>query len=158
MVSAKFPENRFRIDGEIAENHAILVNLTASITANNSFYVKSSTFAIIKHFLARCVIILAFLSVLKFSVTLLINNNVQITVHVYATLYILILSPTMEHVCLEISKEMHLGYCLKDEQVNAISALCSGENVFAILPTGYGKSDIFGLYPKIKQKVICSLH
>ena len=27
----KFHENRFRIDGEIAENHAILVNLTASI-------------------------------------------------------------------------------------------------------------------------------
>ena len=31
MVSAKFQENRFRIDGEIAESHAILVNLTASI-------------------------------------------------------------------------------------------------------------------------------
>ena len=28
---AKFQENRFRIDGEIAENNAILVNLTASI-------------------------------------------------------------------------------------------------------------------------------
>ena len=27
----KFQENRVRIDGEIAENHAILVNLTASI-------------------------------------------------------------------------------------------------------------------------------
>ena len=31
MAFAKFRENRFRIDGEIAENHAILVNLTASI-------------------------------------------------------------------------------------------------------------------------------
>ena len=31
MAIAKFQENRFRIDGEIAENHAILVNLTASI-------------------------------------------------------------------------------------------------------------------------------
>ena len=31
MASAKFQENRFRIDGEIAENHAILGNLTASI-------------------------------------------------------------------------------------------------------------------------------
>ena len=31
MAFAKFDENRFRIDGEIAENHAILVNLTASI-------------------------------------------------------------------------------------------------------------------------------
>ena len=32
MAFAKFQENRFRIDGEIAENHAILVNLTASIS------------------------------------------------------------------------------------------------------------------------------
>ena len=31
MAFAKFQENRFRIDGDIAENHAILVNLTASI-------------------------------------------------------------------------------------------------------------------------------
>ena len=31
MVFAKFEGNRFRIDGEIAENHAILVNLTASL-------------------------------------------------------------------------------------------------------------------------------
>ena len=31
MAFAKFQKNQFRIDGEIAENHAILVNLTASI-------------------------------------------------------------------------------------------------------------------------------
>ena len=31
MAFAKFQENRFRIDGEIAENNAILGNLTASI-------------------------------------------------------------------------------------------------------------------------------
>ena len=31
MAFAKFQENRFRIYGDIAENHAILVNLTASI-------------------------------------------------------------------------------------------------------------------------------
>ena len=31
MLFAKLQENRFRIDEEIAENHAILVNLTASI-------------------------------------------------------------------------------------------------------------------------------
>ena len=31
MAFAKFEENWFRIDGEIGENHAILVNLTASI-------------------------------------------------------------------------------------------------------------------------------
>ena len=32
MALAKFQENWFRIDGEITENHAILVNLTTSIT------------------------------------------------------------------------------------------------------------------------------
>ena len=31
MAFVKFEENRFRIDGEIAENHVILVDLTASI-------------------------------------------------------------------------------------------------------------------------------
>ena len=31
MSFVKYEEDRFRIDGEIAENHAILVNLTASI-------------------------------------------------------------------------------------------------------------------------------
>ena len=31
MAFAKFEGNQFRIDGEIAENYAILVNLTASI-------------------------------------------------------------------------------------------------------------------------------
>ena len=31
MAYAKFQINRFKIDGEIAENHAILINLTASI-------------------------------------------------------------------------------------------------------------------------------
>ena len=31
MAFAKFEGNRFRIHGEIAENHANLVNLTASI-------------------------------------------------------------------------------------------------------------------------------
>ena len=34
MAFAKFEGNRLRIDGEIAENHAILVNLTASIGRN----------------------------------------------------------------------------------------------------------------------------
>ena len=31
MAFAKFQENRYKIDREIAENHAILVNLTGSI-------------------------------------------------------------------------------------------------------------------------------
>ena len=39
MAFAKFQENRFRIDREITENHAILVNLTAS-TVNFLFIPK----------------------------------------------------------------------------------------------------------------------
>ena len=31
MASAKFQENRFRVDGEIGENHAILVNVILGI-------------------------------------------------------------------------------------------------------------------------------
>ena len=34
MAFVKLEENRFRIDGEIAENHAIQVNLTASIVSS----------------------------------------------------------------------------------------------------------------------------
>ena len=37
MAFAKFQKNRFGIDGEIAENHAILVNLTASRPISNIF-------------------------------------------------------------------------------------------------------------------------
>ena len=37
MAFAKFEENQFRIDGEIAENHAILVNLTASINTKHLY-------------------------------------------------------------------------------------------------------------------------
>ena len=43
MASVKFQGNRFKIDGEIAENHAILVdhffNLTASIMRPVSEYI-----------------------------------------------------------------------------------------------------------------------
>ena len=48
MAFEKFEGNRFRIDGEIAENHAILVNLTASIVktvllARQRFYWSRAT-------------------------------------------------------------------------------------------------------------------
>ena len=42
MTFAEFQENRFRIDGEIAENHAILVNLTASIVTLSSVLVRET--------------------------------------------------------------------------------------------------------------------
>ena len=42
MAFVKFQENRFRIDGEMAENHAILVNLTASIQLSTNFFYRQS--------------------------------------------------------------------------------------------------------------------
>ena len=44
MAFAKFQENRFRIYGEIAENHAILVNLTASIVYVSTITVSLSLY------------------------------------------------------------------------------------------------------------------
>ena len=41
----KFQENWFRIDGEIAENHAILVNLTRKRTVCNSIPAATSDMA-----------------------------------------------------------------------------------------------------------------
>ena len=40
MTFAKFQENRFKIDMEIPENHAILVNLTASIGSGREITAK----------------------------------------------------------------------------------------------------------------------
>ena len=39
MAFAKFQGNRFRIDRVIAENHAILVNLTASIKSSRPNFI-----------------------------------------------------------------------------------------------------------------------
>ena len=40
MAFAKFEENRFRIHVEIAENHAILVNSTASIDQSKTIVIN----------------------------------------------------------------------------------------------------------------------
>ena len=50
MALAKFQENRFRNDGEIAENHAILVNLTMSIViSHHSHLNETSRIIVISH-------------------------------------------------------------------------------------------------------------
>ena len=43
MAFAKFEENRFRIDGEIAENHAILVNFTARIVTGTAMITPAAS-------------------------------------------------------------------------------------------------------------------
>ena len=53
------------------------------------------------------------------------------------------------HIAIERVKEA-LGLTeLKPKQVEAISAFVSGRDIFVSLPTGYGKSVIYGLLPKV---------
>ena len=40
-----------------------------------------------------------------------------------------------------------LGYVLKEEQRKVVSSFFSGEDVFGILPTGYGKSLCYTCLP-----------
>ena len=51
----------------------------------------------------------------------------------------------------------HIDYSLKEKQINILHYLCTTEpssntrHAFVLLPTGYGKSDIFGLYAPINN-------
>jgi superfamily II DNA helicase RecQ len=49
------------------------------------------------------------------------------------------------HAVTTVCKKMNLS--LKDKQQEAIVAFMSGNDVFVALPTGYGKSLIYGLLP-----------
>ena len=42
-----------------------------------------------------------------------------------------------------------VGIDLKEKQLEAIQMFCSGKDVFVSLPTGYGKSMIYGLLPLV---------
>ena len=47
---------------------------------------------------------------------------------------------------------------LKEEQMKALTALAERRNVFAVLPTGFGKSLIYGLLPLIYDEVRMPLY
>ena len=47
-----------------------------------------------------------------------------------------------------------LDFSLKDEQFKCISAIVNGEDVLAVLPTGYGKSLIFQLLPDVYDMLL----
>ena len=53
----------------------------------------------------------------------------------------------------EIIDILSLPFPLKDQQKNVIEALVKGKNVFALLPTGYGKSVCYGIFGAIMDKV-----
>ena len=50
-----------------------------------------------------------------------------------------------------VSKIRAIGSCLKKEQEEAVGKLLLGEDVVAILPTGFGKSRIFHAYSRVKD-------
>ena len=49
----------------------------------------------------------------------------------------------------------NITYSLKQQQLSAIKLVCQRKHTFAVLPTGFGKSDIFGLLPLIMDNVRC---
>ena len=53
----------------------------------------------------------------------------------------------VEEVCVK------LGYNLKDEQRKVILSFVKGEDVFVVLPTGFGKSLCFACLPLIFDRV-----
>ena len=53
-----------------------------------------------------------------------------------------------------------LGYVLKKERRKVVSSFVSGEDVFGILPTGYGKSLCYtcltGIFDGLREDSLCS--
>ena len=55
-----------------------------------------------------------------------------------------------------LAAEEVIGFPLKEKQREVIDALLNNQHVFAILPTGYGKSVCFGTFPAAYKKVMNS--
>ena len=54
----------------------------------------------------------------------------------------------------KVLTNLNIDYTLKDKQLEIIKLIIDEKkNVIAVLPTGYGKSDIFGLTPLIFDEV-----
>ena len=47
----------------------------------------------------------------------------------------------------------NLNFSLKDEQIKVLHLLSEKETVLAVLPTGYGKSVLYGVLPFILNQV-----
>ena len=52
-----------------------------------------------------------------------------------------------------VSVSAKLNLQLKDQQKQAIQKFCEGHDVFVSLPTGYGKSMIYGLLPLLFDRL-----
>ena len=53
-----------------------------------------------------------------------------------------------------VLEDINSAFILKEEQRNAIKAFVNGKYVFAVLPTGFGKSLIYRVNP-IERRGIC---
>ena len=51
------------------------------------------------------------------------------------------------------SVEKSTQITMKPAQRAALIALCDGEDVFMAYPTGFGKSKVFTMFPKVKDLV-----
>ena len=56
-------------------------------------------------------------------------------------------SDIIASIIAEVSR--HFEVVLKDKQVEAIETFVNGSDVFVALPTGYGKSLIYGFLPSV---------
>ena len=53
----------------------------------------------------------------------------------------------------KVRKDMNLKFSLKNEQIEAIKSICIKKHTFCVLPTGFGKSEIFVFPPLVLKKV-----
>ena len=53
----------------------------------------------------------------------------------------------------KVKLKYNFPYNLKNEQVDVIDNILHGKSIFAILPTGFGKSDCFALPPLLMDEV-----
>ena len=53
----------------------------------------------------------------------------------------------------DVLEDIDSAFILKEEQRNAIKAFVDRKDVFAVLPTGFGKSLIYQLAPMVAKKM-----
>ena len=53
-----------------------------------------------------------------------------------------------------VLEDIDSAFILKEEQRNAIKAFVDGKYVFAVLPTGFGKSLIYQVYPLSEEAFV----
>lgn len=56
---------------------------------------------------------------------------------------------TEENSISDICDGMNLPFKLKDLQLESLKAVVNGKDLFAVLPTGYGKTVLYSILPKL---------